>query len=152
MISVFRRNKDLLLIPILFIVLMLNFKWNILSMDENKKRLIEQLMNSVLSFSSLSTAFLFFTVSFIPVMAEKSKLFVSLKTDSKLLERIMMISLFFFLDSIMSLVYLFIIVFDVYFNTWWMNFWISINVYAIWGMVTIFYDLLVDIRKDINNS
>lgn len=44
-------------------------------MKPNELETFNRAVDAVLSFASLATAFLFFTVSFIPVMAEKSPLF-----------------------------------------------------------------------------
>ena len=68
-------------------------------MKPNELETFNRAVDAVLSFASLATAFLFFTVSFIPVMAEKSPLFKNLKTDVKVLERIMLDSFLFFCNT-----------------------------------------------------
>ncbi|HHD7855571.1 TPA: hypothetical protein ACOW2D_000846 [Enterococcus faecalis] len=82
------RNKDIVLI---FIVAFIGFHFFLYldpkTMKPNELETFNRAVDAVLSFASLATAFLFFTVSFIPVMAEKSPLFKNLKTDVKVLER-----------------------------------------------------------------
>ena len=70
------RNKDIVLI---FIVAFIGFHFFLYldpkTMKPNELETFNRAVDAVLSFASLATAFLFFTVSFIPVMAEKSPLF-----------------------------------------------------------------------------
>lgn len=78
------RNKDYL-VPLVLGFILCQWKFPIHTdlMSTQQLDSLNRSVDAVLSFASLATAFLFFTVSFIPVMAEKSPLFKSLKNRCK---------------------------------------------------------------------
>lgn len=144
------RNKEFIFIFII-VLLIAHFCFPITpsKMDANELEIFNRAVDSVLSFASLATAFLFFTVSFIPVMAEKSPLFKNLKTDVKMLERIMLDSFLFFLTSIMSLVFVFLDVYEVFDGSFIYSIWIALIAVSLYGMLDIFIELLKNINKEI---
>ena len=129
------RNKDIVLI---FIVAFIGFHFFLYldpkTMKPNELETFNRAVDAVLSFASLATAFLFFTVSFIPVMAEKSPLFKNLKTDVKVLERIMLDSFLFFLTLGWQFIY---------------TIWLALIATSLFGMLDIFIDLFKNINKEI---
>lgn len=144
------RNKDIVLI---FIVAFIGFHFFLYldpkTMKPNELETFNRAVDAVLSFASLATAFLFFTVSFIPVMAEKSPLFKNLKTDVKVLERIMLDSFLFFLTSIMSLIFVFMEMFATLGWQFIHTIWLALIATSLFGMLDIFIDLFKNINKEI---
>lgn len=144
------RNKDIVIIFVLALIICYFF----FPLDPSKMEPVgletfNRAVDAILSFASLATAFLFFTVSFIPVMAEKSPLFKSLKTDVKVLERIMLDSFLFFLTSIMSLIF---VLMDMFTILGWKiiyTVWLALIVASLFGMMDIFIELFKNINKEI---
>ncbi|MGO2961615.1 MAG: hypothetical protein ACTIDE_03380 [Carnobacterium maltaromaticum] len=145
-----RRNKEFIIIfVIVLFITHFCFPLNPLKMDASELEIFNRAVDSVLSFASLATAFLFFTVSFIPVMAEKSPLFKNLRTDVKMLERIMLDSFLFFLTSIMSLMFVLLDIFQVVVASFVYSIWITLIVVSLYGMLDIFIELFKNINKEI---
>lgn len=144
------RNKDIIIVFVIaFIVCHFYFPLDPLAMEPVELETFNRAVDAVLSFASLATAFLFFTVSFIPVMAEKSPLFKSLKTDVKVLERIMLDSFLFFLTSIMSLIF---VLMDMFTIIGWQiiyTTWLALILASLYGMLHIFIELFKNINKEI---
>lgn len=146
------RNKDIFIIfAISLVVCFLFFPINPTLMKKEELDLFNRAIDSVLSFASLATAFLFFTVSFIPVMAEKSPLFKNLKTDVKMLERIMLDSFLFFLTSILSLFFIFSEIFFLFGNKYLYSIWLALIIVSLYGMIDIFKELFKNMNKEIKN-
>ncbi|WP_413157116.1 hypothetical protein [Enterococcus casseliflavus] len=120
-------------------------------MSSEQLETLNRSIDAALSFASLATAFLFFTVSFIPVMAEKSPFFKSLRTDVKILERIMLDAFLFFLVSIMSLFFVFSDLLSWSDVTLVYSLWLTLLLTALYGMLSIFKELFSNIKKEINN-
>lgn len=145
------RNKDYLVLLVLgFILCQWKFPINTDLMSTQQLDSLNRSVDAVLSFASLATAFLFFTVSFIPVMAEKSPLFKSLRTDVKMLERIMLDAFIFFLVSIISLFFVFSDLLNLFDETILYSSWLSLLITALYGMLSIFKELFSNISKEIN--
>lgn len=93
------RNKDMI------IVLIITFLLNTFCFKLTPHKIISfnELMNAMLSFSSIGTAFLLATLTFIPNFSEFSILIKKLNIDLKVVERLFLITLFYFFVSILSL-------------------------------------------------
>ena len=83
-------------------------------------------------------------------MAEKSPLFKSLRTDVKMLERIMLDAFIFFLVSIISLFFVFSDLLNLFDETILYSSWLSLLITALYGMLSIFKELFSNISKEIN--
>ncbi|MCO5496067.1 MULTISPECIES: hypothetical protein [Enterococcus] len=146
------RNKDYCVLLVLgFILFQCKFPIHTELMSSEQLETLNRSIDAALSFASLATAFLFFTVSFIPVMAEKSPFFKSLRTDVKILERIMLDAFLFFLVSIMSLFFVFSDLLSWSDVTLVYSLWLTLLLTALYGMLSIFKELFSNIKKEINN-
>lgn len=144
-----KRNIDFVVFLIIFLFLVFNFVSTGDITSENSEDFII-FLNSVLSFTSIITAFLFFTVSFLPLLREVSSLFSIFKFDIKLLDRIMVVTFYFFALSISILMLIFIIYqVDVIDNSI-VKIFISLLLLSVYMIVTIFYDFFKELTNEIN--
>ncbi len=142
MILFWKRNKDISLIPIFMFLIYIFFPVNLKNMDLVQLELLNNMMDSLLSFSSLATTFLFFAVTFIPVIGNNSSLFINLKTDQKFLEKVLCLIFIVgrFIDFNLIRCKLF---FTILF---------AMLAYSILGMLGIFFELILDPTKKINSK
>lgn len=152
MIAFWKRNKDMSLLIPFFIIIYWKFPLNMISMTSTKLESLREMMDSVLSFSALATAFLFFAVTFIPIIANNTTLFTKFKTDQKFLERIMFVSFIFLFISFLCLLFIFGYIYDVNFGKIFFSIFISVLLYGIWGMFGLFFELIRDSIKKINTD
>lgn len=152
MISFWQRNKDTTVIVVFYPIAYYRFPLSMSTMDENKLELVRGMMDSVLSFSALATAFLFFAVTFIPIIANNTALFSEFKTDQKFLERIMFVSFIFLFISLLCLFFIFGNIYSMNFGKIFFSTFISILLYGIWGMFGLFFELMSDSVRKINSE
>lgn len=152
MIAFWKRNKDTILVIPVFLIAYFVFPLNLATMDASKLELVRGMMDSVLSFSALATAFLFFAVTFIPIIANNTSLFSEFKTDQKFLERIMFVSFIFLFISLLCLCFIFGNIYGINFGKIFFSIFISVLVYGIWGMFGLFFELMGDSVKKINSE
>lgn len=152
MVSFWMRNKDTTLLIPFFLLVYYKFPLDMKNMSDNTLELVRGMMDSVLSFSALATAFLFFAVTFIPIIANNTKLFDKFKTDQKFLERIMFISFLFLFISFLCLLFIFGNIYSIVFGNYFFSFFIAVLLFGIWGMFGLFFELMSDSVKKINTN
>ncbi|RBT48406.1 hypothetical protein EB20_01354 [Enterococcus hirae] len=154
MILFWKRNKDISLIPIFMFLIYIFFPVNLKNMDLVQLELLNNMMDSLLSFSSLATTFLFFAVTFIPVIGNNSSLFINLKTDQKFLEKILFLSFIFLIISVLCLIFIVgrFIDFNLIRCKLFFTILFAMLAYSILGMLGIFFELILDPTKKINSK
>ena len=130
------------------------FPVNLKNMDAVQLELLNNMMDSLLSFSSLATTFLFFAVTFIPVIGNNSSLFINLKTDQKFLEKILFLSFIFLIISVLCLIFIVgrFIDFNLIRCKLFFTMLFAMLAYSILGMLGIFFELILDPIKKINSK
>ncbi|PTI10415.1 hypothetical protein BU094_12720, partial [Staphylococcus warneri] len=98
---------------------------------------------------SLTTAFLFFSVTLIPLLNDRAKLFEKLDTEKKLIENIMLNTEMFLLLSIYTLVLYCFKLYDIEIDNIYFVIWYSIICASIFKLIRTFYFLTINIAKTI---
>lgn len=145
----FKRNIDVVLFFIILIIvfLCLNVQYSVIQNKEQYSDFLE----TVISFSSLTTAFLFFSVTLIPLLNDRAKLFEKLDTEKKLIENIMLNTEMFLLLSIYTLVLYCFKLYDIEIDNIYFVIWYSIICASIFKLIRTFYFLTINIAKTIKS-
>lgn len=144
------RNKSTFFIFVLLLIFQIFFlngkiESTIKNYDTNQ---FLDFLSALVSYSSLTTAFLFFISTLIPLFNDKNDLYKIFKTDIKLLESIMLVTLLFMMSSIFSLLIFFFTVMKIDINIWFIHIWLNMNVTATISLIVV----IINFLKDINNE
>lgn len=118
--------------------------------EEQKREQLFSLIETIVSFSSITTAFLFFGVSFIPLISDDNKIMKIFRNKEKNYEEFIVCAIQFLLVSTISILIYFIYIVDISNIKYLLLVMITLLLSSIFNMLFLFYDLLHDISKKIN--
>lgn len=143
----FKRNKDIFFVFIIIFITLLFLKLQFSDIQIQEK--YTGFLETFISFSSLTTAFLFFSVTLIPLLNDKAKLFEKLDTEKKLIENIMLNTEMFLLLSIYTLGLYFCCLYNVKVANIYFVIWYSIICSSIFKLLRNFIFVTHNISKSI---
>lgn len=158
LLDILCRNKKtfailMLSIALLSLVYYLTPFFNVILLNKNKEQFFS-LIETIISFSSITTAFLFFGVSFIPLISDDNKIMKVFRNKEKNYEEFILCAIQFLLVSTISIsLYIFylanspIIIINILLGCM-----LAFLVSSIINMLFLFKDLLMDISKKIRND
>ena len=125
--------------------------FNVLLLEDNKQQFFS-LIETIISFSSITTAFLFFGVSFIPLISDDNKIMKVFRNKEKNYEEFIVCAIQFLLVSTISIALYIFYLADLPFTNCLLTTMLSFLISAIINMLILFYELLMDISKKIRNG
>ncbi len=143
----FKRNKDIIFVFIIIFITLIFLKFQFSDIQIQEK--YTDFLETFISFSSLTTAFLFFSVTLIPLLNDKAKLFEKLDTEKKLIENIMINTEMFLLLSIYTLGLYFCCLYNVKVANIYFIIWYSIICSSIFKLLRNFIFVTNNISKSI---
>ncbi len=158
LLDILCRNKKtfaILLLSMALLSLVYYFTpfFNVMFLNKNKEQFFS-LIETIISFSSITTAFLFFGVSFIPLISDDNKIMKVFRNKEKNYEEFIICAIQFLLVSTISIsLYIFylaelpIIIINILLGCM-----LAFLVSSIINMLFLFKDLLMDISKKIRND
>ncbi|MEB7824236.1 hypothetical protein [Staphylococcus chromogenes] len=158
MLDILCRNKKtftILMISMVLLSLVCYFTsfFNVMLLNKNKEQFFS-LIETIISFSSITTAFLFFGVSFIPLISDDNKIMKVFRNKEKNYEEFIICAIQFLLVSTISIsLYVFYLanspkIIIIILLVCMVAFLVS----AIINMLFLFNDLLMDISKKIKDD
>lgn len=122
-------------------------------LNKNKEQFFS-LIETIISFSSITTAFLFFGVSFIPLISDDNKIMKVFRNKEKNYEEFIICAIQFLLVSTISIsLYIFYLVeLPIIIINILLGCMLAFLVSSIINMLFLFKDLLMDISKKIRND
>ncbi|UAR96622.2 hypothetical protein K9F10_09345 [Staphylococcus pseudintermedius] len=127
--------------------------FNVMFLNKNKEQFFS-LIETIISFSSITTAFLFFGVSFIPLISDDNKIMKVFRNKEKNYEEFIICAIQFLLVSTISIsLYIFYLVeLPIIIINILLGCMLAFLVSSIINMLFLFKDLLMDISKKIRND
>ncbi|EGQ2710090.1 TPA: hypothetical protein I1462_001706 [Staphylococcus pseudintermedius] len=158
MLDILCRNKKtfaILLLSMALLSLVYYFTpfFNVMFLNKNKEQFFS-LIETIISFSSITTAFLFFGVSFIPLISDDNKIMKVFRNKEKNYEEFIICAIQFLLVSTISIsLYIFYLVeLPIIIINILLGCMLAFLVSSIINMLFLFKDLLMDISKKIRND
>ncbi|WMZ42751.1 hypothetical protein [Staphylococcus pseudintermedius] len=158
MLDILCRNKKtfailLLSMALLSLVYYFTTFFNVMFLNKNKEQFFS-LIETIISFSSITTAFLFFGVSFIPLISDDNKIMKVFRNKEKNYEEFIICAIQFLLVSTISIsLYIFYLVeLPIIIINILLGCMLAFLVSSIINMLFLFKDLLMDISKKIRND
>ncbi|MDF0283874.1 hypothetical protein O5Y40_00320 [Staphylococcus pseudintermedius] len=158
MLDILCRNKKtfaILLLSMALLSLVYYFTpfFNVMFLNKNKEQFFS-LIETIISFSSITTAFLFFGVSFIPLISDDNKIMKVFRNKEKNYEEFIICVIQFLLVSTISIsLYIFYLVeLPIIIINILLGCMLAFLVSSIINMLFLFKDLLMDISKKIRND
>ncbi|MCE5517029.1 hypothetical protein JL972_09095 [Staphylococcus pseudintermedius] len=155
MLDILCRNKKtfaILLLSMALLSLVYYFTpfFNVMFLNKNKEQFFS-LIETIISFSSITTAFLFFGVSFIPLISDDNKIMKVFRNKEKNYEEFIICAIQFLLVSTISIsLYIFYLVeLPIIIINILLGCMLAFLVSSIINMLFLFKDLLMDISKKI---
>lgn len=145
------RNKKSVVIFILVTILLLAISFltpllETLVSKDNREELFS-FIETIVSFSSITTAFLFFGVSFIPMISEDNKIMKVFRNNEKNYEEFIVCAIQFLLVSTVAIIFYFCHILHFIYEEILLFFMLSFLFSAIINMILLFFALLNDISK-----
>ncbi|MEB8091821.1 hypothetical protein [Mammaliicoccus lentus] len=154
MIDILCRNKKVLIIIIVLAIFLSYIDYSTRLFDVltevQKREQLFSLIETIVSFSSITTAFLFFGVSFIPLISDDNKIMKIFKSKEKNYEEFIVCAIQFLLVSTISILIYLLYIVDISNIKYLLLLMITLLLSSILNMILLFYDLLNDISKKIN--
>ncbi|MBO0928970.1 hypothetical protein J2P86_09530 [Staphylococcus sp. 30400_3112M30941] len=155
MIDALCRNKKSVVIFIIVIILLFGINCftqllETLVSKDNREELFS-FLETIVSFSSITTAFLFFGVSFIPMISEDNKIMKVFKNNEKNYEEFIVCAIQFLLVSTVAIVFYFWHILHFFCEQFLLFLMLSLLFSAIINMIILFFALLNDISKKIRS-
>lgn len=158
LLDILCRNKKtfaILLLSMALLSLVYYFTpfFNVMFLNKNKEQFFS-LIETIISFSSITTAFLFFGVSFIPLISDDNKIMKVFRNKEKNYEEFIICVIQFLLVSTISIsLYIFYLVeLPIIIINILLGCMLAFLVSSIINMLFLFKDLLMDISKKIRND
>ncbi|MBM0377029.1 hypothetical protein EFT01_09690 [Staphylococcus pseudintermedius] len=158
LLDILCRNKKtfailLLSMALLSLVYYFTTFFNVMFLNKNKEQFFS-LIETIISFSSITTAFLFFGVSFIPLISDDNKIMKVFRNKEKNYEEFIICAIQFLLVSTISIsLYIFYLVeLPIIIINILLGCMLAFLVSSIINMLFLFKDLLMDISKKIRND
>ncbi|AZB66544.1 TPA: hypothetical protein I1714_001969 [Staphylococcus pseudintermedius] len=158
LLDILCRNKKtfaILLLSMALLSLVYYFTpfFNVMFLNKNKEQFFS-LIETIISFSSITTAFLFFGVSFIPLISDDNKIMKVFRNKEKNYEEFIICAIQFLLVSTISIsLYIFYLVeLPIIIINILLGCMLAFLVSSIINMLFLFKDLLMDISKKIRND
>lgn len=158
LLDILCRNKktfaiSLLSMALLSLVYYFTPFFNVMFLNKNKEQFFS-LIETIISFSSITTAFLFFGVSFIPLISDDNKIMKVFRNKEKNYEEFIICAIQFLLVSTISIsLYIFYLVeLPIIIINILLGCMLAFLVSSIINMLFLFKDLLMDISKKIRND
>ncbi|MCJ0913173.1 hypothetical protein MTW86_01100 [Mammaliicoccus sciuri] len=145
-----RNRKIIVYFIIVFIILFVVQKINLINVNqliENKD--YSSYLESIISFSSFTTAFLFFSVSLIPVLNKGIKFFKEFDMEYRILEDILINSFMFLIVTLSTLVLYFLLLIDYKINQFVFTLWLTLLIVASYLLTLILYSLIKEVGNKI---
>ncbi|MEB7408016.1 hypothetical protein FPV13_07785 [Mammaliicoccus sciuri] len=145
-----RNRKIIVYFIIVFIILFVVQKINLINVNqliENKN--YSSYLESIISFSSFTTAFLFFSVSLIPVLNKGIKFFKEFDMEYRILEDILINSFMFLIVTLSTLVLYFLLLIDYKINQFVFTLWLTLLIVASYLLTLILYSLIKEVGNKI---
>ncbi|MBF2779949.1 hypothetical protein QI045_05180 [Staphylococcus saprophyticus] len=145
-----RNRKIIVYFIIVFIILFVVQKINLINVNqliENKD--YSSYLESIISFSSFTTAFLFFSVSLIPVLNKGIKFFKEFDMEYRILEDILINSFMFLIVTLSTLVLYFLLLIDYKINQFVFTLWLTLLIVASYLLTLILYSLIREVGNKI---
>ncbi|MGE0975337.1 hypothetical protein ACQE30_09940 [Staphylococcus cohnii] len=145
-----RNRKIIVYFIIVFIILLVVQKINLINVNqliENKD--YSSYLESIISFSSFTTAFLFFSVSLIPVLNKGIKFFKEFDMEYRILEDILINSFMFLIVTLSTLVLYFLLLIDYKINQFVFTLWLTLLIVASYLLTLILYSLIREVGNKI---
>lgn len=155
MVDTIIRNKKVVFIIIICVLILfgLDYYFNFFSKlitKDNKDELFS-FIETVIAFSSITTAFLFFGVSFIPLISDDNKIMKVFRNKEKNYEEFIVCAIMFLLVSMISILIYILFLISVPFIKWLFFLMFVLLGSSMVNMWILFYDLLKDISDKIKN-
>lgn len=154
MIAFLCRNKKVMIIIIVLSVFIVYIDYSTKLFDVlteiQKREQLFSLIETIVSFSSITTAFLFFGVSFIPLISDDNKIMKIFRNKEKNYEEFIVCAIQFLLVSTISILIYLLYIVDLSNIKCLLLIMITLLLSSILNMILLFYDLLKDISKKIN--
>lgn len=154
MIDILCRNKKVLIIIIVLAIFLSYIDYSTRLFDVltevQKREQLFSLIETIVSFSSITTAFLFFGVSFIPLISDDNKIMKIFRSKEKNYEEFIVCAIQFLLVSTISILIYLLYIVDISNIKYLLLLMITLLLSSILNMILLFYDLLNDISKKIN--
>ncbi|MBO3080383.1 hypothetical protein [Mammaliicoccus sciuri] len=154
MIAFLCRNKKVMIIIIVLSVFIVYIDYSTKLFDVlteiQKREQLFSLIETIVSFSSITTAFLFFGVSFIPLISDDNKIMKIFRNKEKNYEEFIVCAIQFLLVSTISILIYLLYIVDISNIKCLLLIMITLLLSSILNMILLFYDLLKDISKKIN--
>lgn len=145
-----RNRKIIVYFIIVFIILFVVQKINLINVNqliENEN--YSSYLESIISFSSFTTAFLFFSVSLIPVLNKGIKFFKEFDMEYRILEDILINSFMFLIVTLSTLVLYFLLLIDYQINQFVIILWLTLLIVASYLLTSILYSLIKEVGNKI---
>lgn len=145
-----RNKKTIVYFIIVFIILFVVQKINLINVNqliENEN--YSSYLESIISFSSFTTAFLFFSVSLIPVLNKGIKFFKEFDMEYRILEDILINSFMFLIVTLSTLVLYFLLLIDYQINQFVIILWLTLLIVASYLLTSILYSLIKEVGNKI---
>ncbi|PTK22730.1 hypothetical protein [Mammaliicoccus sciuri] len=154
MIAFLCRNKKVMIIIIVlsFFIVYIDYSTKLFDVltEIQKREQLFSLIETIVSFSSITTAFLFFGVSFIPLISDDNKIMKIFRNKEKNYEEFIVCAIQFLLVSTISILIYLLYIVDLSNIKCLLLIMITLLLSSILNMILLFYDLLKDISKKIN--
>lgn len=150
MISRLKRLK--LIVGCFVIVILINMfflKINPEEMNDQSIKKFENLLQDILTFSSLATGFLFFIISFIPILVKKNPILKKLGADIKMFDLIICTTLLYFVVSLFCIYYSFSVVVGWSVGIFKTSIFVGLTVSAFFGTILIFIYVLKKVSNEL---